>query len=374
MPQLRYLGLEFNYHVPSNDIGRELTNVERISLPNLFEIDFKGDSSYLEGIAARITAPLLSSFRATFLTGSSPSLLHLPGLLSSTLELRLPVASIKFSQTRVDDANVAIYMARTEQNLDYWPFAAPFQMVFFSHEFSLQVESAGRLCSTLTPILSAVEKLHLDVDWNSWHLEDDDDIEDVTWLNLLRPFRNVEKLQVDSGLIADLSLALCSNDNGPITDILPGLCKLTRPDYTYFREAFDKFIATRREAGQHITKRRRPPIRPSDREEDDDDGDHSEGDEYESSLEEYEEDEDESSSEEDEEEEDESRSEGDEEDEEPEEPEVELGVEDLREEVDPDTDTETNTDSGSIDDFEISTELDSDSDPGALDLSMIDDP
>jgi len=365
MPQLGHLGLEFNYHVPSNDIGRELASVKRISLPNLFEIFFKGDSSYLEGIAARITAPLLMSFRATFLTESSSVFPHLSGLLSSALELRLPVASITFSQTRVDDANVAIYMARSEQNLDLWPLGAPFQMVFFSQELSLQVASAERLCSALTPMLSTVEKLHLDLDWNSWHLEDDDGIEDVMWLNLLRPFREVEKLQVDGGLMDDLSLALCSNDNGATTDILPKLRKLTRPDYTCFGEAFDKFIATRREAGQYITKRRRPPIRHSDNEEEEDDDDSdsdSEEDEDESSSGGDEEDEDESSSEEDEE---------DEEDEGQEEPEVELGVEDEREDVDPNTDTETDPDSGSNDDFEIFTELDSDSDPDALDLSII---
>ena len=347
MPQLENLGLEFNYYVPSDDIGRELANVERISLPNLSDIFFKGDSSYLEGIAARITAPLLTSFSATFLTEPSSALPHLSGLLTSALELRLPVASIKFSGTRVDDPNVAICMASSEQTLDHWPHFAPFHIVFYCEALNVQVASAERLCSALTPMLSAVAKLHLDLDGGRWHFEDDDDIEDATWLDLLRPFRKVEKLQVDGGLMDDLSFALCSNDNGPTTDILPALSKLTRPDYTRFGETFDKFIATRREAGQHITKRRRPPIPHSDSEEDgDDDDDDDDSDLYE--------DEDESSSEED--------GEGDEDDEEQEEPEVELRVEDEREEVDPNTDTETHRDSGTNDDLEISTELDSDSD------------
>ena len=344
MPQLECLGLEFNYYVPSDDIGRELANVKRISLPSLSGIFFKGDSSYLEGIAARITAPLLTSFSATFLTEPSSSLLHLSGLLSSALELRLPVASIKFSGTRVDDPNVAICMASSEQTLDRWPQFAPFHIVFYCEALNVQVASAERICSALTPMLSVVEKLHLDLDGGRWQLGDEGDIEDATWLNLLRPFREVEKLQVDVGLIDDLSLALCSNDNGPTTDILPELCKLTRPDYARFGDAFDKFIAIRREAGRYITKRRRPPIPHSDSEEE-------EGDDDDSDLEE---DEDESNSEEDEEE--------DEEDLGQEEPEVELGVEDERDEVDPNTDTETDPGSGNNDDLDISTELDSDSD------------
>jgi len=339
MPQLESLGLEFNYYVPSDDIGRELANVKRISLPNLSDIFFKGDSSYLEGIAARITAPHLTSFRATFLTEPSSALLHLSGLLTSALELRFPVASIKFSGTRVDDPNVAICMASSEQTLDHWPHFAPFHIVFYCEALNVQVASTERLCTALTSVLSAVEKLHLDLDGGRWHFEDEDDIEDATWLNLLRPFRKVEKLQVDGGLIDDLSFALCSNDNGPTTDILPELCKLTRPDYTRFGEAFDKFIATRREAGRHITKRRRPPIPHSDSEEEDDDDDDDDSD--------LEEDEDESNSED---------------DEEQEVPEVELGVEDEREGVEPNTGTEPDPDSGSNDDLEISTELDSDSD------------
>lgn len=344
MPQLECLDLEFNYYVPSDEIGRELANVKRISLPSLSQIFFKGDSSYLEGIAARITAPLLTKFSATFLTEPSSTLLHLSGLLSSALELRLPVASIKFSGTRVDDPNVAICVASSEQTLDRWPHFAPFHIVFYCEALNVQVASAERICSALTPMLSVVEKLHLDLDGGRWQLGDEGDIEDATWLNLLRPFRKVEKLQVDVGLIDDLSLALCSNDNGPTTFIVPELRKLTRPDYACFGEAFDKFIATRREAGRHIAKRRRPPIPNSDSEEEGDDDDGSD----------LEEDEDGSNSEEDEEE--------DEEDEEQEEPEVELGVEDEREEVDPNTDTDADPDYGSDDDLDISTELDSDSD------------
>ena len=340
MPQLEYLDLEFNYYVPSDDIGREPANVKRVSLPNLSEIFFKGDSSYLEGIAARITAPLLTSFGATFFTEPSSTLLHLSGLISSALELRLPVASIKFSGTRVDDPNVAICMASSEQTLDHWPNFAPFHMAFYCQALNVQVVSVEQICSALTPMLSAVEKLHLDLDGGRWQFGDEGDIEDATWLNLLRSFHKVEKLQVDGGLINDLSLALSSNENGPTTDILPELCKLTRPDYTRFGEAFDEFIATRREAGQHIIKRRRPPIPHSDSEEDDDDEDDD------SDLEE---DKDDNNSEEDEEEDEEQE-------------EVELGVEDEREEVDPNTDTETDPESGSDDSLEISTELDSDSD------------
>jgi hypothetical protein len=338
MPQLETLSLEFNYYDPSDDMGGELANVKRISLPNLSSIFFKGDSAYLEGIAARITtAPLLTTFKATFLTEPSSALPHLTGLLTPASELRFPVASIKFSGIRVDDPEVAICMASSEQTLDVWPEFAPFHIIFSCNALDVQIESAIRLCTGLTSMLSAVKKLHLELDGGRWNFDDTEDIEEAMWLNLLRPFRNVEKLQVDCGLIVDLSFALDSNDNGPTTDILPELRKFTRPDYAGFGEAFDKFIATRREAGQHITKRRRPPIPYFDEEDDNDDDTDSE------------EDEDESDSEE---------------------PEVELGAEDEREKVVPKTATKTGPGCRSNNELEISTELDSDSDSGAIDLSM----
>ena len=114
------------------------------------------------------------------------------------------------------------------------------------------------------------------------------------------------------------------------------MCKLTRPDDTCFGDVFDGFVATRRDAGQHITKRKRPPILNSDSEEDGEDGDVS--DEDGGDVEEGEEDE--------------------EEDEEREERAMGLGAEDEMgsEGGDRNAETETHSDSGP----EYSTEIDSD--------------
>jgi len=334
MPQLEYLNLKFDFSISSDDVlGEQIDppNAKQISFPNLSEIFFDGDSSYLEGLAARISAPLLMRFSAMFFEKPSSTLPHLSGLLSAAAELRFPVASIKFSGTRVDDPNVAICMASSEQTLDRLPQFAPFQMAFWCRPLNVQVASAVQICTAFTPMLSTVGRLRLDLDGGRWQLGQDGDIEDAMWHDLLRPFCNVEKLQVDAGLMGDLSRALCPDDDGQFMEILPELCKLVRPDYAHFGDAFDKFIAARRDAGQHITKQRRPLIPNSDSEEEDD------------------EDEDESDSEED------TGEEG---------RRVKLAVEGQREGEgsNPVTDTETDLDPGANDNLEISTELDSDSD------------
>ena len=144
----------------------------------------------------------------------------------------------------------------------------------------------------------------------------------------------MERLQVDAKLW-DLSLALSPNDNGPSMEILPQLRKILRSDGARFRDAFDGFVAARRDAGQHIVKRRRVPILypDSDASEGEEDADESDG----------------------------------EEDEKPEnnEGEVELGVEDEREETEEgssNTKTVSDIDPRTEDDPGSSTEIDSDSD------------
>ncbi|KAI9508966.1 hypothetical protein F5148DRAFT_1283443 [Russula earlei] len=311
MPRLEYFGLNFDYYDP-DEVLVYAPNIERISLPNLKRIFFKGDSCYLECLAARIDAPLLWDFNAQFLKEPSSPLQYLSGLLSAAGELKLPVASITFSGMRVDDP----------------------KMAFHCQPLNVQVASTVQICAALTPMFSAVERLHLDFEGGRWLFDSEVDIERSQWHDLLRPFRNVVKLQVDTGLMEDLSLALCPDDDGPSgEEILPELCKLVRPGYGCFRDAFDEFIVARREAGQHIIKRRRPPIPCSESgedEEEDDEGDDEEDDE-------------------DEDDDDDEEVEG-------------VEVEEHGEVGDSDTSVGSDPDSGTNDEFGFSTELDSDSD------------
>jgi len=336
MPQLEYIGLVFEIYILSDDIAREPIdplNVKQISLPNLTGIFFQGDSAYLEGLAAQITAPHITTFKATFLNQPSSTLLYLSGLLTSAAGLRFPIACIKFPGTCVDDPNVAICMASSEGTLGRQSNFPSFKIGFPSQSLYAQVTSTGKICATLTPMLSAVERLHLGFDGTRWWFPHDRHIENARWHELLRPFCKVEKLQVDAALW-DLSLALSPNDNGPSMEILPQLRKILRLDDARFRDAFDVFIAAWQDAGQRIVKRQRVPILYLD----------SEGSEGKEDK-----DEDESDGEEDE------KQEGNE-------GEVELGVEDEREAAEEggsNTDTESDTDPRTDNDPGFFTEIDS---------------
>jgi hypothetical protein len=133
----------------------------------------------------------------------------------------------------------------------------------------VQVTRAGQICNALAPMLQVVERLHLDFHgWRlNWQPEPQDEIHPTQWHNLLRPFQNVEKLQIDARLMEDLSIALYVEDDESSTEeILPKLSKLTRPDDVSFGDSFERFIAARQARGQLIVKRRRLPIPYSDSE------------------------------------------------------------------------------------------------------------
>jgi hypothetical protein len=355
MPELYYLGIGFYFDVPSDYIKRALvdtTNAQQIVLPNLSEVFFAGGSSYLESLAGWISAPILEKFYVTFVKEPSSTLPYLSRFLSSAENFRLPVASIEFSGTGMDDPKVTIRMSSLEQTMDCWSQFACFQIIFQCPPLNVQVASTAQICTAIAPVLSAVKKLHLCLDGDRWQFGQDGDIENATWHTLLKPFRAVEKLQVDPGLMEDLSLALCPDDIAPPTHILPQLRKLTRPDYARFRDAFDGFIAVRQDAGQRIVKRRRPPMPwfGSDSEEEngtDQDDDDWEDDEREVVV-----------------------------DEESEVEREELGAEGGREEDDSDAERDPDSDSGSSDDGGFCTEVDSDSDfkLSALTYRLIDRP
>ena len=264
MPQLEYLGLGFDTSFATDDIWRkevDVPNAKWIPLPKLSELFFSGDSIYLDGLAARISAPSLEKVYVTFLKEPTSTLSHLSRLLSAAKKLKYPIASIEFSGTQVDDSKVTIRMCGLEQTIECWPQFAGFQIVFRCWPLNVQVASAGQICAALTSMFSEVKKLHLYLEGARWQpAQGGDIVEDATWHGLLGPFRKVEKLQIDPCLVWDLTLALGSNDVPRSREILPELCKLTRPDYARFREAFDEFIAGRQEVGQHIRKCRRPPM------------------------------------------------------------------------------------------------------------------
>jgi hypothetical protein len=285
MPLLECLSLQFRasgfwftelerQHLSSlkKDFTSDLADLQIVQLPKLHNIAFRGACTYLEDLVSCIRAPFLTTFTVTFSPRPSTPLPRFSEFLTAAEELRFPVASFIFSGPNENNPGVFITVASSGQTLDYFPQYSdtPFLIRFSCRGLDEQVACAARICTALSPMLSEVEKLHLGYHATRWHRGFPPEIPQEVWLELLRPFCNVKKLQVDQAMTRELSYALCPENGPPPTEgILPKLCKISRPHHACFEGMLDPFIAARQAAGQPIVKRRCPPTSDSESEEHD---------------------------------------------------------------------------------------------------------
>lgn len=103
-----------NLTTPFDDIGQVLANMKRISLPDLSEISFKGDS-------------------AALLPRRDRSSDHYPSI--SELQCDIPHRIFICPPTPIlhqvlwDKSNAPTYMVSSEQTLGHWPHFSPFHIV-----------------------------------------------------------------------------------------------------------------------------------------------------------------------------------------------------------------------------------------------------
>jgi len=116
----------------------------RVVLPSLAFFRFKGDNDYLEDLLARIDAPMLRTFSATF----SNDIVHFPHLLifvSSIERLGPPI------RVMVDLEFCKVFLKSTPS--DSFELAITLEH-FVEHSLSM-------ICRELSPLLSHVERLDL---------------------------------------------------------------------------------------------------------------------------------------------------------------------------------------------------------------------
>ena len=268
MPLLEHLSLEFDPDEleapPPGNVKSDLSaqQAPMVQLSKLDKIVLKGRCRYLEGLVSCIRAPLLTSSTLLFSSRPTIPLSHLSEFLTAAEELKYPVCSFTFSGASEDDPCVWIALGNLEDFVDVDQSSdseeAPFRIRFPCIKFDKQVAGAARISTALAPILSSVERLHFEYHATRWVKGFIPDPPSETWFELLRPFSNVQKLQLDTGMTRSLSYALCPED-GPIAEgVLPKLSKFLRPHNASFEDMLDPFIAARQAAGQTIVKRRCP--------------------------------------------------------------------------------------------------------------------
>ena len=116
-----------------------------------------------------------------------------------------------------------------------------------------QIDSATQVCSALGNVLSAVEKLTVDLNVDGMPSDWEKTLDGTLWVELLLPFDGVKKLHIGSSLALELSQALQLDAGGLVLELLPELQELQAElKIEHAQNAFSVFVETRASVGRPV--------------------------------------------------------------------------------------------------------------------------
>jgi F-box-like len=219
----------------------------RVILPALTMLYFKGNSEYLEDVVSRIDAPLLDSVKITF-----------------------------FNQLMLDTPLLRHFVTRTERfqslhraQMVFYPFGV--EMTLFPQEeisdsgtlklgiscnpSDWQLSALAQVCNSIIPPLYTLERLGI-YEYYDGKLQWQDDMENIQWLDLLRPFVHVTDLVLSQMLVPLVARALQDLAVERIPDVLPVLTNIVSEELQPsgpVKEAIGKFVDARQLSGCPVT-------------------------------------------------------------------------------------------------------------------------
>jgi hypothetical protein len=254
MPQLETLLILFLFPVSSRDVERRLMYtpiMTHVTLPNLRWFGFQGVSAYMEAVVPRITTPRLQKLNIHFFNQLMFSIPRLLLFVNTAEHITFDSARFKFFRGRV---YVDVYL-REETNLKTFGL---FINVFCWH-LDWQVSSVAQIFNPLSQSFSTVEHLILEHEVHNWSSEEHNEVDRTEWYKLLSSFSNVKSLQVDDGLVKELSRGLRLEDGEFPLELLPELQELTYSGSGDNGDVFTPFIDARQNAGRPVTLVRLSP-------------------------------------------------------------------------------------------------------------------
>jgi hypothetical protein len=237
MPNLRRFALGFRSPPSRLDQGRSrFSPLNRIVLPALTRFTFKGISEYIEDFVSRIDVTLLEVVSIT---------------LFNQLIFDPPLLHDFFSRTEIIKAHnrAAVLFYRSTI---YFNLGSQFSLRVLCTALDWQLSSMAQVCSSSLPPFSTLERLDIQFREDpSLQPHELDDMENVQWLELLRPFTALKDLYLVGNLATLVAPAL--QEGG--TDVLPALRNLfvegVEPS-TLTQGPIVQFVAARELSGRPI--------------------------------------------------------------------------------------------------------------------------
>jgi hypothetical protein len=186
MTQLEKLSLHF-LSLPSrrNFVGLPPQPGERIVLPALTCLKYRGTSKYLDSFVARIDAPRLGDIDITFFSQPTMDASQL-GRFIERIEMQT-----SFSKADVETSVDAISISFTNSST-----STPLRLQVSCKQLDWQLSSITQICNQFSPFLFRVEDLAI----NTTRPSGKDDVDGEQWLELVRAFGGAKDFRVASEL------------------------------------------------------------------------------------------------------------------------------------------------------------------------------
>jgi hypothetical protein len=197
--------------------GQHIPPPTRTILPSLNRLGFQGVSEYLEDLVARIDAPLFVYLGITFFHQLIFDTPQLALFISRTPKLN---ASVKLP----DGVHIVFSGAGVRVTLfSSPPRTVPIEGLMLRipcRELDWQLSSLAQLFSSSFPLIPSLDRLYIS---KRKHSHWQNDVENVQWLEFLRPLTAVKELYLSQDFAPRVALALQELVGRRATEVLPAL-------------------------------------------------------------------------------------------------------------------------------------------------------
>jgi len=226
LSNLKHLDINHFYMFPGPDGSPLPTHVVLLSLTSFY---FQGISDHLEDLVAQIDAPMLQNLSLTL-----GGIIRIPQLLrfiSRTEKLKLPIRAVFVFERR----GLLLKFLPS----DRFEFSSTFNW------FSDQFIAMALLCSSLSPLLSHVERL--DFYCGPLSTSAREFVNPGRWLDIFRPFIAVQSLCVPNKVWLQVGPALRALAEESATEVFPGLRTLFLEEpFEEAKKSIESLISARR--------------------------------------------------------------------------------------------------------------------------------
>jgi hypothetical protein len=248
MAQLKRLSIEFGSPIPNYEARYQLHQTpDVVTLPNLHSFAFTGASDYLEGLVTRISAPSLSILHVYLFNQLFFTVPHLLQFMQTSENLRFTAVHITFGIC-------AVFLHSVSCNW-YIPLELEVKCANGLFNQQVMVSSAVQFFSTVSPVLSVVEKVTFSyqVPFQSpgWH----NNVDRSQWREFLSPFTNLKTIHVHGDLVRNIFRSLASEDGEPPLELFPNLEEVRYSGGLDALDALNAFVDARRIEGRPVDLR-----------------------------------------------------------------------------------------------------------------------